>query len=54
MNKLVLIAYVMMWFVVSVAVSIAIYVTQNIHCLWFLLIPTLVSIKTKDESEDSK
>lgn len=44
-------AYAMMWVAVSVAVSIGLYFTRNIHCLWFLLIPSFVSVKhdSKDE-----
>lgn len=38
-------AYAMMWVAVSVAVSIGLYFTRNIHCLWFLIIPSLVSVK---------
>ena len=45
-------AYAMMWVAVSVAVSIGLYFTRNIHCLWFLIIPLFVSVKhePKDKS----
>lgn len=41
-------AYAMMWVAVSVAVSIGLYYTRNIHCLWFLIIPLFVSVKHND------
>lgn len=39
-------AYAMIWLSVSIAVSVGIYFTRNIHCLWFLLVPSFISIKT--------
>ena len=47
-------AYAMMWVAVSVAVSIGLYFTRNIHCLWFLIIPLFVSVKhePKDDGKD--
>lgn len=47
-------AYAMMWVAVSVAVSIGLYYTRNIHCLWFLIIPLFVSVKHDSKNKDSK
>lgn len=45
-------AYAIMWIAVSVAVGIGLYFTRNIHCLWFLLIPSFVSVT--DSAKDKK
>ena len=45
-------AYAMMWVAVSVAVSIGLYFTRNIHCLWFMIIPSLVSVKQDSKDKD--
>ena len=49
-------AYAIMWIAVSVAVGIGLYFTRNIHCLWFLTIPSFVSLKdsVKDKKEKEK
>ena len=47
-------AYAMMWVAVSVAISIGLYFTRNIHCLWFLIVPSLVSVKLDSKNKDSK
>lgn len=51
MNKLFWIGYGMMWFSVALAVSVAIYFTHSIHCLWFLIIPSLVSFHTERKEQ---
>lgn len=45
-------AYAMMWFSVSIAVSVGLYFTRNIHCLWFLIIPSLVGVTRKEDDKD--
>jgi hypothetical protein len=40
------IIYAVVWISTAVAVSVGLYFTHSIHCLWFMLIPTLVSIKS--------
>lgn len=53
MNKLVLVVYGLIWLSVSIAISIAIYFTHDIKCLWFFIIPALIRIKTgEDEDEE--
>lgn len=44
-------AYAMMWLAVSVAVSIGLYFTRSIHCLWFLIIPLFVSMKHNEKDK---
>ena len=45
-------AYAMVWVAVSVAVSVGLYFTRNIHCLWFLLIPLFVSFRQNEHTEE--
>ena len=42
------------WGSTAIAISVALYYTHDIRCLWFLLIPTCMSIRNDDkrESED--
>lgn len=47
-------AYATVWLSVSIAVSVGIYFTRNIHCLWFLLVPSFVSIKTSTKDQDNR
>ncbi len=57
MNKLFWLGYGLMWLSVSIAISIAIYFTHDIKCLWFFMIPALIKIKTgrsETESEDKE
>lgn len=49
MNKWVWIGYGMMWLSVALAVSVGIYFTHSIHCLWFLLIPSCMSFRENKE-----
>ena len=46
------IAYGCAWISVSLAVSVGVYYTHNIHCLWFLLVPLFISIKTREEKDN--
>ena len=34
------------WVPCAVAVSVGLYFTRDIRCLWFLLIPARISVKT--------
>lgn len=54
MNKWVWIGYGMMWLSVALAVSVGIYFTHSIHCLWFLLIPSCVSFSENKENKDAE
>ena len=41
------------WISACAAISIALYFTHSVACLWFLLVPALMSIRTTDD-EDNK
>jgi len=49
--KYLYIAYGMMWLSMAIAVSVGIYYTHSIHCLWFMLIPTLMGVHTDSKSK---
>ena len=40
-------AYALMWIALAIAVSVAVYATGNINCLWFLCIGLFVSVESK-------
>lgn len=48
-NKWVWVGYAAAWLSTAISISVAIYITHNAKCLWFLLIPGLISIHTDDE-----
>lgn len=52
--KYLYIAYGMMWLSVAIAVSVGIYYTHSIHCLWFMLIPTLVRFHAEPDGESEE
>lgn len=52
MNKIILIVYGFIWFSVSMAIICALYITHDIKCLWFLLIPALIRIKTGEDGDE--
>lgn len=52
MNKLVMIGYVLIWVSVSISISIGIYFTHDLKCLWFLIIPALIRIKTEEDKDE--
>lgn len=58
MNKGFFIAYSSMWFATALAVIAGLYYTHSIHCLWFMLIPTIIRLrsisddKTNDKGEE--
>jgi hypothetical protein len=43
------------WLSSAIAIGIAVYVTHDMRCLWFLLIPAFMRFRTNDhaESEDN-
>lgn len=47
-------AYAMVWLSVAIAVSVGIYFTRNIHCLWFLVVPLFVSMEHNKKDKDNK
>lgn len=47
-------ALLSIWLPSSLAVSVGLYYTHDIKCLWFLLIPTLVSVKYSTDKDDKK
>ncbi len=43
------------WGSAAIAIGIAVYVTHDMRCLWFLLIPASMSLRSgKSESEEKK
>ena len=44
------------WGSVAIAISVALYYTHDMRCLWFLLIPILMSFQSNDKagSEDNE
>ena len=40
------------WGSVAIAISVALYYTHDMRCLWFLLIPTLMSVHTDKENKE--
>ena len=40
------------WFGTGIAVSVGLCVTKNFHCLWFMVIPLLVSEETRDKENE--
>lgn len=48
------IAFSSMWFATAMAVTAGLYFTHSIHCLWFMLIPTLISFRTKSGNKEDK
>lgn len=44
------------WGSCAVAISVALYYTQDMRCLWFLIVPMLMNFSTarkKGESDDN-
>ena len=39
------------WGSTALAIGVAIYFTHDMRCLWFLLIPACVRIKTNEDKE---
>ena len=49
------IAYSSMWFATALAVIAGLYFTHSIHCLWFMLIPTIMRFRsTSDDKTNDK
>ena len=53
MNKIILIIYGFIWFIVGLVIIYGLSVTHDIKCLWFFIIPALIRIKT-GENEDEE
>ena len=53
-DKYIWIAVAVMWFSTALAVSVGIYFTHVWQCLFFMFIPTFMSVKSKsdDKKED--
>ena len=44
----------MIWVSVGIAISVGIYITHDIKCLWFFVIPALMEVRTqKDDDVES-
>lgn len=48
-NKSFVFATAVVWFSVALAVCVGLYFTREVRCLFFMLIPLLVRIHTKEE-----
>ena len=46
-------AYIAMWAFTAFAISVAIYFTGRVSCLWFLFIPAVIQLEAINEKEDS-
>lgn len=44
------IGYGMAWLSTAIAIVAALYYTHSINCLWFLVIPLLISLSHKEEN----
>ena len=42
------------WGSTAMAIGIALYYTHDIRCLWFLLIPALMSYRSSNNKEESE
>jgi hypothetical protein len=42
------------WGSTAIAIVIALYYTHDMRCLWFLLIPACMRIRSNDEKSDPK
>ena len=51
-DKYIWLAVAAIWFSTALAVSVGIYFTRVWQCLFFMLIPTFISVKTR--SDDKK
>lgn len=52
-SKWVYVAYGMIWVSMALAVSVGIYISGNWKCLFFMFIPSLISVKgSKDADND--
>lgn len=47
-------AILAVWGSCACAIGITVYYTHDMRCLWFLLIPALMSFKTGDEEKESE
>ena len=53
MNKWPYIAFGMIWVATAFAISVAIYMTGNWKCLFFLILPALYNVKG-DQNDSAK
>ena len=51
-SKLIWIAYSMMWISVSLAVSVAVYITKSAAPLWTFLIPAMIRVSSDDNKKE--
>ena len=42
------IAYITVWISISLTISFAIYITHEVCCLWFFIIPLFIKINVHD------
>ena len=51
-SKLIWVAYSMMWISVSLAVSVAVYITKSAAPLWTFLIPAMIRVSSDDNKKE--
>lgn len=47
-------AYGVAWISTAIAVSIGIYYTKDVNCLWALLLPAYIGISSNDNKDSKK
>jgi len=47
-------AYGMAWVATALAVSVGIYITKDGTCLWALLFPACIGLRSSDDKEKEK
>ena len=49
---IIFVTYMVVWVCFCIAVSVGLYITKDINCLWFLIIPSLLSINIKSDKKN--
>lgn len=48
-------AYISVWVCSCIAICVALYITKDMRCLWFLFLPSFVHVLEKSgDTDDSK
>ena len=50
--KSIWISYAIAWLSTAIAVSVGIYYTRSIHCLWFMIIPAILRVQTGGDEKE--
>ena len=46
-------AYAMAWVSTAIVTSVGIYFTSSAWCLWAMILPAFISLKSKKDDEDN-